>query len=142
MKMKKEEEKNEDFSACPKNFNLFFSEALNLADFKYVFGFFISFYDWKLQLKKVGPFCLFLPVLDNFCLLWRAVTFDRRKIWKTWIHIWNLVRSVQRPKCLLIYFFSFLDTNRMARHRILQFWRFVWYHFGTWGFGCQDHTPC
>ena len=31
-------------------------------------------------------FCLFLTI---FSLLWRAITFDRRKIWKIWIHIWN-----------------------------------------------------
>ena len=78
--MKYQEEKNEDFSTCPKYFNLYFSEALNFADFKYVFGFFIFFFDQKIQPSKVGPLCLFLPVFNYFSLLWRGVTFDRRKI--------------------------------------------------------------
>ena len=43
-----------------------FSEAWKFADFKYVFGFFISFFDQKLQPSKVGPFCLFLPIFDQF----------------------------------------------------------------------------
>ena len=42
------------FSTCLKYFNLYFSETLNFADFKYVFRFFISFFDQTLQLCKVG----------------------------------------------------------------------------------------
>ena len=47
-----------------------FSEALNFFDFKYVFGFSISFFDQKLQPFKVGPSCLFLPVLSVFVRFW------------------------------------------------------------------------
>ena len=54
------------FSTWLKYFNLHFSETLNFADFKYVFGFFISFFDQKLQSSEVGPFCLFLPIFDHF----------------------------------------------------------------------------
>ena len=42
------------FSTWLKYFNLYFSEAFNFADFKYVFRFFISFFDQKLQPSKVG----------------------------------------------------------------------------------------
>ena len=42
------------FSTCLKYFNLYFSETLNFADFKYVFKFLISFFDQLLQLCKVG----------------------------------------------------------------------------------------
>ena len=63
-KMKKK--KMKIFSTWPKYFNSYFSEALNFADFKYVFRFFISFFDQKLQPSKVGPFCLFLPVFGHF----------------------------------------------------------------------------
>ena len=56
-----------------------FSEALNFADFKYLFGFFISFFDQKIKPSKVGPFCLFFPILDIFCLLWRAVPLEVEK---------------------------------------------------------------
>ena len=45
--MKNEEEKMKIFSTSPKYFTLNFSEALNLADFKYVFRFFISIFDQK-----------------------------------------------------------------------------------------------
>ena len=41
------------FQTCQKYFNLYFSETSNYADFKYVFRFFISFYDQKLQTSKV-----------------------------------------------------------------------------------------
>ena len=54
------------FSTCQKYFKLYFSETLNFADFKYVFRFFISFFDQKLQPSEVGPFCLFLPVFGHF----------------------------------------------------------------------------
>ena len=58
MKMKNEEEKNEDLFYLAKIFQFqFISEALKLADFKYsmyVFRFFISFFDQKLQSSKVG----------------------------------------------------------------------------------------
>ena len=50
--MKKNEMKI--FQTCLKYFNLYFSEALNFADFKYVFRFFISFFDEKIQPSKVG----------------------------------------------------------------------------------------
>ena len=42
------------FSTWPKYFKIYFSETLNFADFKYVFGFFISCFDQKLQPFKVG----------------------------------------------------------------------------------------
>ena len=50
MKMKK----MKNFSTWPNYFKLYFSETLNLADFKYVFRFFISCFDQKLQPFKVG----------------------------------------------------------------------------------------
>ena len=37
--------------------------------------------------SKLVHFACFSPFL--FSLLWRAVTFDRSKIWKIWKHIWN-----------------------------------------------------
>ena len=40
------------FSTQPKYFDLYFSEALNLADFKQAFRFIISFVDQKLQSSK------------------------------------------------------------------------------------------
>ena len=64
------------FSIWLKYFNLYFSETLNFADFKYVFRFFISFFYQKLQSSEVGPFCLFLPIFDHFkptlegCSIW------------------------------------------------------------------------
>ena len=54
------------FSTCLKYFNLYFSETLNFADFKYVFRFVSSFFNQKLQSSVVGPFCLFLPTFDHF----------------------------------------------------------------------------
>ena len=54
MKMKNEEEKMKIFSTWPKYFNLYFSEALNFADFKYIFRFFIFFFDQKLLPCKVN----------------------------------------------------------------------------------------
>ena len=42
------------FSTWPKYFNLYFTAALNFADFKYVFRLFISFLDQKLQPSEVG----------------------------------------------------------------------------------------
>ena len=42
------------FSNCLKYFNVYFSETLNFADFKYVFRFFISCFNPKLQLCEVG----------------------------------------------------------------------------------------
>ena len=55
MKMKNENEKNEDFFYLTKiYFNLYFSETLNFADFKYDFGFFIYCFDQKLQPSKIG----------------------------------------------------------------------------------------
>ena len=54
------------FSTWLKYFNLYFSETLNFADFKYVFRFFISFFDQKLQSSEVAPFCLFLAIFDHF----------------------------------------------------------------------------
>ena len=68
MKMKNEDEKMKIFSAWPKYFNIYFSETLNSADFKYVFRFFIYFFHQNLQPFKVGPFRPFLPI---FSLLWR-----------------------------------------------------------------------
>ena len=47
-KIENEDEKNEDFSTRQKYFNLYFSETLNFADFKYDFRFFISCFDQKL----------------------------------------------------------------------------------------------
>ena len=47
--MKYEEEKND---YLPKIFDLYFSETLNFADFKYVFRFFISSFDQKLHPSK------------------------------------------------------------------------------------------
>ena len=41
------------FQNCQNYLNLYFSETSNYADFKYVFRFFISFYDQKLQPSKV-----------------------------------------------------------------------------------------
>ena len=41
------------FSTWLKYFNLYFSETLNFADFKYVLRFFISIFDHKLQPSKV-----------------------------------------------------------------------------------------
>ena len=49
-----------------KYFNLYFSETLNFADFKYVFRFFISFFYQKLQSPEMDLFCLFLPIFDHF----------------------------------------------------------------------------
>ena len=77
MKMKK----MKIFQTCLKYFNLHFSEAFYFADFKYLFGFFISFYDQKLQLSKVGKKWKKMGKnKQNGPTLWRAVTFDRRKI--------------------------------------------------------------
>ena len=42
------------FSNWLKCFNLYFSETLNFTDFKYVFRFFISFFDQTLVPSKVG----------------------------------------------------------------------------------------
>ena len=42
------------FSTYLKYFNLYFSETLNIADLKYVFGFFKYFFDQTLQLCKIG----------------------------------------------------------------------------------------
>ena len=53
MKMKNEEEENENFSNLQKIFWFIFSETSNYADFKYVFRFVIYFYDQKLQPSKV-----------------------------------------------------------------------------------------
>ena len=64
-----------------KYFNLYFSEtSLNFADFKYVFGFFISFYDQKFQPSKVGKNGQKWAKTGKMGPLWRAVTFDQRKI--------------------------------------------------------------
>ena len=68
MKMKK----MKNFSTWPKYFNLYFSETLNFADFKYDFRFFISFSKVGLKWAKTGK-------MDP---LRRAVTFDRSKIRK------------------------------------------------------------
>ena len=73
MKMKK----MKIFSTGPKYFNLYFSETLNFADFKYDFGFFISCLDQKLQPSKVGLKWAKTGKMDP---LHRAVTFDRSKI--------------------------------------------------------------
>ena len=51
--MKNEEEKMKIFSTCLKYFNVYFSETLKFADFKYVFRFFIACFDQKLQPYKV-----------------------------------------------------------------------------------------
>ena len=61
------------FSTCPKYFNLYFSETLNFADFKYDFRFFISCFDQKLQPSKVGLKWAKTGKMDPLC---RAVTFD------------------------------------------------------------------
>ena len=53
MKMENEEEKNEDFSTCLKYFNLYFSEALNLADFR--LQIFHIFLRSKVTALHVGP---------------------------------------------------------------------------------------
>ena len=77
--MKNEEEKIKILKTCLKYFNLYFSEALNLADFKYVFRL-ISFYDQKLQPSKVSKKCPKRAKTGKMDPLWRAVSFDRRKI--------------------------------------------------------------
>ena len=46
------------FSTWLKYLKLYFFEALNIADFKYVFRFFIFCFHPKLQPFKVGPFWL------------------------------------------------------------------------------------
>ena len=70
------------FQTCLKYCNLYFSEAFYFADFKYVFGFFISCYDQKLQPSKVGKNGQKWAKTSKMDPLWRAVTFDQRKIWK------------------------------------------------------------
>ena len=54
MKMKHDDEKMKNFSTWPKYLKLYFSETLNFADFKYVFRFFISCFNQKLQPTTVG----------------------------------------------------------------------------------------
>ena len=68
------------FQTCQKYFNLHFSEALNFADFKYVLGFFISFYDQKLQPSKVRKNGQKRAKTSKMDQVWVAVTFDRGKI--------------------------------------------------------------
>ena len=51
--MKNEEKKNEDFFYLVKIFHFLFTETLNLADFKYIFRFLISFFDQKLSRLKM-----------------------------------------------------------------------------------------
>ena len=53
------------------------------SDFSYVFS--IKGY----SLSKWVHFACFCPFLTIFSLLWRAVIFDRSKIWKIRKHIWN-----------------------------------------------------
>ena len=54
MKMKNEEEENEEFFALFKRFHFLHMKSLERADFKSVFGFLISFLDQKLWPVKVG----------------------------------------------------------------------------------------
>ena len=64
------------FQTCLKYFNLYISEAFYIADFKHVFGFFISFYDQKLQPSKVGKNGQKWAKTGKMDLLWRAVNFN------------------------------------------------------------------
>ena len=68
------------FQTCLKYLNLYFSEALNVADFKNVFRFFISSYDQKLQPSKVGKNGQKRAKTGKMDPLWRAVTFHGSKI--------------------------------------------------------------
>ena len=59
--MKNKDEKMKIFSTWPKYLKLYF-ETFIIADFKYVFRFFISCFHPKLQPFKAGPFCPFLAI--------------------------------------------------------------------------------
>ena len=110
-KTKKKTMKN--FQTCLKYFNLYFSEALKYADFKYVFRFFISFYDQKLQSSKVGQNGQKRAKTDKMDPLWRAVTFDRSKTWKIQIHIWNQVKSFRGKINVLALLFQVKVIHRI-----------------------------
>ena len=60
MKMKNEDEKNEGFFYLAIIFHVIFSKILNLADFNYVFRFFTSCFNQKLQ-----PFQSRLKMVKN-----------------------------------------------------------------------------
>ena len=78
--MKNEDEKKKIFSTWQNYFKLYFSETLNFADFKYVFRFLISCFHQKLESSKVGKNGQKRAKTGKMDPLWRAVTFDRRKI--------------------------------------------------------------
>ena len=68
-----------------------------------------SDFSYLFSIKSYSPskwvhFACFCPFLTIFSLLWRAVIFDRSKIWKIRKHIWNQRSSKAFEKYKLKYF--------------------------------------
>ena len=107
--MKNEEEKNEDFSTCPKYFYLYFSEALDFADFKYVFGFFHIFLRSKVTALQSGSI---LPTLQS-CSVWSKKdiknlnTYLKSAKFKV-SEKYKLKRFKQVEKIFIFFFFIFI----------------------------------
>ena len=93
MKMKNEEEKNEEFFYWSADFHFHYVKTIDLADSKSVIRFFISSLDRKLQTLKVDQISLKWAKIGLFGQFSRAITFDLKKLWKIWKQIWNQLSS-------------------------------------------------